>query len=253
VARVAAVLSVLPPCPQLLPSSLQHFTTLREVVCNAAASGVAFSHRLLRQPTAHNAKHHNDCSQMIAAFVLTTVTQPAAVLRHATRSGFVTLQPAALHLAIAYYGSRLLTTPHPRPITANQSCIRAHNSYPSSCCTPQRQAQWYGALQPAALRQPVVVRCGNRQRDMPHNRTSTDSVLQMCQPTATHPHAASRLAERSATCRAAPVVYEAPQPETASVVVPLESDMTAAHSVLKSCTQTYPSQRRRCLWRRRWW
>jgi hypothetical protein len=51
----AAVLSVLQSCPQLLPSLLQHSTTLCEVICNAAASGAAlviarYGRRLLTTP-----------------------------------------------------------------------------------------------------------------------------------------------------------------------------------------------------------
>jgi hypothetical protein len=45
------------------------------------------SQRPLRQSTAHNTIHPHDCSQKRAAFVSTTVTQPAAALHHATRSG----------------------------------------------------------------------------------------------------------------------------------------------------------------------
>ena len=51
----AAVLSELHPCPQLLPSPLQHSTPLRDVICNAAASGAAlaiarYGSRLLTTP-----------------------------------------------------------------------------------------------------------------------------------------------------------------------------------------------------------
>ena len=51
----AAVLSELHPCPQLLPSPLQHSTPLRDVICSAAASGAAlaiarYGSRLLTTP-----------------------------------------------------------------------------------------------------------------------------------------------------------------------------------------------------------
>ena len=81
----AAVQSVLQPCPQQLPSQLQHPTTLCAVIWNAAASGAA--------------------------------------------------------LAIARYGSRLLTTPYSARLQPNQCCSRAHNSYPASCSTPPRYAK----------------------------------------------------------------------------------------------------------------
>ena len=51
----AAVLSELHPFSQLLPSPLQHYTPLRDVICNASASGAAlvvarYGRRLLTTP-----------------------------------------------------------------------------------------------------------------------------------------------------------------------------------------------------------
>ena len=87
---------------------------------------------------------------------------------------------------------------------------------------------------------------------MPHNRTSTDSVLQLCQPTATHPNAASRLAERSATCRAVPVAYEALRQPVVVRCGNRQRDMphnrtSTAHSVLQLCQQQHPTQTQRLI------
>ena len=80
--------------PQLLPSQLQHSTTLREVVCNAAASGAALSHRPLRQPTAHHAMTQHDCSPISAAAVHTTITQSTVGLWRRSSFGLVVIEPS---------------------------------------------------------------------------------------------------------------------------------------------------------------
>ena len=66
---------------------------------------------------------------------------------------------------------------------------------------------------------PFVVRRGNRQRDTLfwlHLRCPCSAAA--VSTTTTHPNASSPFAERSDTCRAAPVVYEAPWPETVLAV-----------------------------------
>ena len=107
----SAVVSELHPCPQQLPSPLQHSTPLRDVIYNAAASGAAlavarYGSRLFSTPyiitTAASSQPH-PCTQLLPS-------QP----QHFTALRVVICNAAASSaaLAIARYGSRLLTTPY---------------------------------------------------------------------------------------------------------------------------------------------
>ena len=83
--RTTAVKRELPSCPQLLPLPLQHPTTRSEVVCDAAAGGVALANA---RYGSRLSQHHAPARlQSRVAFVSTTVNQLVAAFHHSTRSG----------------------------------------------------------------------------------------------------------------------------------------------------------------------
>ena len=83
--RTTAVKRELPSCPQLLPLPLQHPTTRSEVVCDAAAGGVALANA--RYGSRLSQHHASARLQSRVASVSTIVTQLVAAFHHATQSG----------------------------------------------------------------------------------------------------------------------------------------------------------------------
>jgi len=54
------------------------------------------------------------------------------------------LQPAALRLAIARYGSRLSQRHNSARLQPNHGCSRAQNNFPVNCRPMEAQLFWFG-------------------------------------------------------------------------------------------------------------